>query len=90
MDESMSNDTRKVGEEAGRIPDPVVHNVDRVTDDLYFKEGSIRERLQSIEETLKHMPTKAYILGVILTVGVPAIIGIVAIIVRLFTHTSPS
>ena len=85
----MPNDTRKVGEEADRIPDPVDHNVNRVMDDMYFKDGSIRERLQSIEETLKHMPTKAYILGVILTVGVPAIVGIVAIIVRLFTHASP-
>ena len=85
----MPTDTRKMGEEAGRIPDPVVHNVNRVMDDMYFKDGSIRERLQSIEETLKHMPTKAYILGVILTVGVPAIIGIVTIIVRLFTQTPP-
>ncbi len=85
----MPTDTRKMGEEAGRIPDPVVHNVNRVMDDMYFKDGSIRERLQSIEEMLKHMPTKAYILGVILTVGVPAIIGIVTIIVRLFTQTPP-
>ena len=50
----MSNDTRKVGEEAGGIPDPVVHNVDRVMDDLYFKDGSIRERIASIETTLRH------------------------------------
>ena len=85
----MPSNTRKVGEEAGRISDPVVHNVNRMMDDMYFKDGSIKERLQSIEETLRHMPTKAYILGVILTVGVPAIIGIVTIIVRLFTHTSP-
>ena len=85
----MPSNARKVGEEAGRISDPVVHNVNRMMDDMYFKDGSIKERLQSIEETLRHMPTKAYILGVILTVGVPAIIGIVTIIVRLFTHTSP-
>lgn len=50
----MPNDTRKVGEEAGRIPDPVVHNVNRVMDDMYFKDGSIRERIASMETTLKH------------------------------------
>lgn len=37
-----------------------------------------------IQETLKHIPTKAYILTVILTVGVPTLIGVVVTVVRLF------
>lgn len=81
----MPNDPpRRVEEETREIPDPVIHSVNRLMDDMYFKDGSVRERLQGIEETLKHVPTKAYILTVILTVGVPTIIGIVAIVIRLF------
>ena len=38
----------------------------------------------TIQEALKHVPTKAYILTVILTVGIPTLIGVVAIAVRLF------
>ena len=81
-----NNPPRRVEEGTSGIPDPVAHSVNRLMDDMYYKDGSVRERLKGIEETLKHVPTKAYILGVILTVGVPTIIGIVAIAIRIFTQ----
>ena len=63
---------------------PIEHSVQRLMDDMYFKDGSIRDRLTRIEERLEHMPTKAYILAVILTVGIPTLLGIAVILVRLF------
>ena len=63
--------------------------MNKIMEDLYYKESSVSERLKGIEETLKHVPTNAYILGVILTVGVPVVIGKVAIFLRLLTQTLP-
>ncbi|MYA76603.1 MAG: hypothetical protein F4132_11985 [Gemmatimonadetes bacterium] len=48
------------------------------------KVDDLRDSVVRIEETLKHVPTKAYILTVILTLGIPTLIGVAAIVVRLF------
>ena len=48
------------------------------------KVGAFGDSVVKIEETLKHVPTKAYILTVTLTLGIPTLIGVVALVVRLF------
>ena len=85
----MANDPpRKVEGQTG-IPDPVEHSVRMLMDDMYYKDGSVRERLTRIEERLDHMPTKAYILTTIITVSTVILGGIVTIIIRLYTSSQP-
>lgn len=54
------------------------------TNNTAEKVDDLRDSVVRIEETLNHVPTKAYILSVMLTLGIPTLIGVVAIVVRLF------
>ncbi len=61
-----------------------LERLEETTKETTRKVDDLNSSVAVIQETLKHVPTKAYILTVILTVGIPTLIGVVTIIVRLF------
>ena len=67
-----------------RLRDFRLDRLEVTTNATAEKVDALRDAVIKVEETLKHVPTKAYILSVILTLGIPTLIGVVAIVVRLF------
>ena len=67
-----------------RLRDYRLDRLELSTNRTAEKVDELKDSVVKIEETLKHVPTKAYILTVILTLGIPTLTGVVAIAVRLF------
>ncbi len=67
-----------------KLRDYRLERLEETTKETTRKVDDLNSSVAVIQETLKHVPTKAYILTVILTVGIPTLIGVVTIIVRLF------
>ncbi|MCY3772457.1 MAG: hypothetical protein OXG98_10625 [Gemmatimonadetes bacterium] len=67
-----------------RLRDFKLDRLEVSTNDTAVKVDDLRDAGVKMEETLKHVPDKAYMLKVILTLGIPTLIGVVAIVVRLF------
>ena len=67
-----------------RLRDYRLDRVEDTANKATEKVDDLGSSVAVIQETLNHVPTKAYILTVILTVGIPTLIGVIAIIVRLF------
>ena len=67
-----------------RLRDFRLDRLEVSTNNTAEKVDDLRDSVVRIEETLKHVPTKTYLLTVILTLGIPTLIGVVAIVVRLF------
>ncbi|MXZ75714.1 MAG: hypothetical protein F4207_01555 [Gemmatimonadetes bacterium] len=67
-----------------RLRDFRLDRLEVSTNNTAEKVDDLRDAVVKIEETLQHVPTKAYILTVILTLGIPTLIGVAAIVVRLF------
>ena len=72
-----NNPPRRVEEGTSGIPDPVAHSVNRLMDDMYFKDGSVRDRLKGIETTLSN--TK-WLLGVITVFLAATFAGVVKLV----------
>ena len=61
-----------------RLRDFRLDRLEVSTNNTAEKVDALRDAVVKVEETLKHVPTKAYILSVILTLGIPTLIGVMA------------